>query len=271
MLSIQTYTPKALSPYIKSFWYLKVSESLDQPYVEEILPDGHHEIIFHLSSSPLRKRSNSENWFKDPPIFFAGQNRKSYIHQLNPGAIIYGIRFHPYTQALFYDFPASLSTDNLVSLSDISANDIIPGCITASPEKTFANLEKEFIKKAARIKKQGDSFLYVEAAVRKIIQQKGNIRIELLEKITGVSARHLEKSFQKFVGLSPKQFCNIIRYSQFVTYKKNHPGKTLTECAYEADFHDQSHLIYLSHLITGQSPKAYFNKLNYINDFFLEA
>ncbi|HKO79897.1 MAG TPA: hypothetical protein VJU78_05850, partial [Chitinophagaceae bacterium] len=66
------------------------------------------------------------------------------------------------------------------------------------------------------------------------------------------------------------QFCNIIKYSHFVNYKKKHPDKTLTECAYEAEFYDQSHLIYLSNLITGQSPKTYFGKVNYINDFFLE-
>jgi len=95
--------------------------------------------------------------------------------------------------------------------------------------------------------------------------------METLEKITGVTARHLEKSFQKFVGLSPKQFGNIIRYNHFINYKKNHPGKTLTDCAYEAEFYDQSHLIYLANQITGQSPKSYFGKVNYINDVFLKV
>ncbi|HKO81322.1 MAG TPA: DUF6597 domain-containing transcriptional factor, partial [Chitinophagaceae bacterium] len=203
MVSIQTYTPQILSPYIKSFWYLKVSDELGAPYVEEILPDGHHEIIFHLNSSAARKRNGSEDWQHDPSIFFAGQNKKSYTQQLEPGAVIYAIRFHPHTQALFYDFPASLSTDNLVSFSDIAAHDILPGCITESPEKTFANLEKELVKKTSRLKKPGDNFQYVNAAIRMIIKQKGNVKMESLEKITGVSSRHLEKSFQKFVGLSP--------------------------------------------------------------------
>lgn len=270
MISIQTYTPKNLSPFIKSFWCLKVSEELNAPYTEEILPDGHHEIVFHLNSSAARKRNGSENWNNDPAVFIAGQNRKSYAQQFNPGSVIYAVRFYPHTQALFYNFPASLSTDNIISLDDISIKDKISDCITESPKKTFENLEREFIKRASRLKTPGDTFLYVDAAVRRIISQKGNVKMELLEKITGVSSRHLEKTFQKFVGLSPKQFCNIIKYSHFLTYRKNHPDKTLTECAYEAEFHDQSHLIHLSNLITGQSPKAYFKKPNYINDYFLE-
>jgi AraC-like DNA-binding protein len=270
MISIQTYTPKTLSSVIRSFWCLKVSESLNEPYTEEILPDGHHEIIFHLNSAPIRKRAGSDDWLTDPAAFFVGQNKKSYRHRLNPGAMIYGVRFHPHTQALFYNFPASLSTDNLISLPDISTNDILMDCISESPEKTFANFEREFIKKASRLSNQSDTFLYVDVAVRSIINQKGNVKIGALEKLTGVSGRHLEKSFHKFVGVSPKQFCNTVKFSNFVTYRKNHPDKSLTECAYEAEFHDQSHLIYLSHQITGQSPKSFFNKLNYINDFFLE-
>jgi AraC-like DNA-binding protein len=270
MISIQTYTPKILSPYIKSFWCLKVSGDLKAPYVEDILPDGHHEIVFHLNSSAVRKRKDSDEWDRDPAIFFAGQNKKSYIQQFNPGSIIYGIRFHPHTQNLFYDFPASLSTDTLIPFDDMATSDIISGCIDESPEKTFANLEKEFGKKVSQLSKPGDTFLYVDAAVRSILHHKGKVKMQTLEKITGVTARHIEKSFKKYVGLNPKHFSSIVKYNHFVNYKKNNPHKTLTECAYEADFYDQSHLIYLSNLITGQSPKAYFCKLNYINDFFLE-
>lgn len=271
MISIQTHIPQKLAPFIRSFWCLKVSEELETPYLEEILPDGHHEIIFNLNSAPARKRAGSDHWLNDPPAYFAGQNRKSYLQQLVPGAVIYAVRFHPHTQNLFYHFPASLSTDQLLSVSDISPKDGIWNCFTASPAKTFANLENVFLKKAAKLNRPEDAFLYVDAAVQKIMQEKGNVKNKQLERITGVSARHLEKSFHKYVGLSPKQFSNIIRYSHFITYRRNHPDKTLTACAYEAAFHDQSHLIHLSNQLTGQSPKAYFGKLNHINNFFLTA
>jgi AraC-like DNA-binding protein len=270
MISIETYTSKTLSSVLKFFWCLKVSEDIEAPYVEEILPDGHPEIIFHLNSTPARKRTGSEEWHNDPPAFFAGQNKKSYVQQLNPGAMIYGVRFYPHTQALFYDFPACLATDNLISLPDVSAKDTLTDCITGSPQQTFENLEKEFVRRATRLQNPGNTFLYVDAALKKIFSQKGNVRMEVLEKITGVSSRHLEKSFLKYVGVSPKQFCTTLRYSHFVTYRKNNPGKTLTECAYEAEFHDQAHLIRLSHMITGRSPKAYFTNQNYINTFFFE-
>lgn len=270
MLSIQTHISEKLTPFIKSFWCLTVDDNLKVPYLEEVLPDGHHEIIFNFNSRPVRKRIGCESWLNDPSSYFTGQNRKSYLQQLYPGTVIYAIRFHPHTQNLFYNFPASLSTDTLISFSDISPNDALWNCFSDSPGKTFANLEKVFLRKVKSLNKPEEAFFYTEAAVQKIVKEKGNVKNTHLEKITGVSARHLEKSFQKYVGLSPKQFSNIIKYNHFITYRKNHPKKTLTECAYEAEFHDQSHLIHLSNQITGHSPKAYFGKLNHINDFFLE-
>lgn len=269
MISIRTHIPETLAPYIKSFWCLKVSRDLGSPYVEEILPDGHHEIIFNLNSSPVRKRTGTDKWLNDPAAYFTGQNRRSYLQQLSPGAIIYAVRFHPHTQHLFYDFPANLATDQLISLSDVSPNETLWNCFSESPGETFNNLEKEFLKRVAGLKSAETPFLYVDAAVNKIIGEKGNVKNELLERVTGVSARHLEKSFQKYVGLSPKQFSSIVKFSHFITYRKSNPEKSLTECAHEAGFHDQSHLIHMSNQIIDKSPKAYFGRLNYINDFFL--
>jgi len=259
-----------LSPYIQSFWRLQVPDGLPGPYTEEILPDGHHEVIFHLNTAPARKRQGSNHWHADPGVFFSGQSKKSYTLQLHPGAIIYGIRFHPHTQALFYPFPACLSTDTLIPFADVTANDDLSACIDACAHTTFTRLEKEYCKKAARLQSPTDSFHYVDAAVRRIVRQKGDASMALLEKITGVTARHIEKSFQQYVGVSPKQFCHIVKYNYFIQYRKSHPQKSLTECAYEGSFCDQSHLIRLSHLITGQSPKTYFGKPHYINDFFLQ-
>lgn len=270
MVSIHTHISKVLYPYIKSFWCLRISESLDKPYIEDIIPDGYPEIVFHLNSSSTRKRGDSEVWENDPSIYFTGQNTKSYTQKLHPGSVIYAVRFYPHTQRMFYNFPASRLTDNTVPFRDVFSGDILPSCVTESPEQTFAKLEKEFIKKAARLKPQETAFQYVDAAINRIMALKGNVQVSSLEKVTGISTRYLQKSFQKYIGVTPKQFCSLVKYNHFITYKQNHPDKTLAECAYETEFYDQSHLIYLSQCITGSSPKAHFNKPNHINNHFLE-
>jgi AraC-like DNA-binding protein len=271
MVSIQTYTSAKLSAFIKSFWHLEVIADTNKPYTEEILPDCHHEIIFTLTAPLLRKKQPSENWSSDPRFYFTGQNSKSYSQLFKPGTIMYGIRFHPHTQHLFFNFPAILSTDNLIPVEDVAEANRIQHCFSESPSRTFLNLEQEFTKRAYFLKHPENSFFYVEAAVKEIIKTKGNLKRKQIEKVTGVSSRYLEKSFLTYVGLSPKQFSNIIKFGNFVTYRKNNPQKTLTECAYETSFYDQSHLIHLSNQITNLSPKHQFLQENHINNLFLQS
>ncbi len=268
MISIQTYIPRTLFPFIKSFWRLNVSDLIETAYEEEIIPDGHHEIIFHLSYEPAKRKTGSGEWRDEPVAFFAGQDLGSFKVQLKPGAIIYGIRFQPHTQALFFNFPASITTDHPLSLDDVAKADSLWDCISEQPERTFSNLERFFLKEMSLLNVP-NAFHYVNASVQEILRRKGDIKIDGLVKRTGISVKHLDNSFQKFVGVNPKTFCNIIKFNHFIDYRKNNPSKSLTECALEANFYDQSHLIHLSNAITGKSPKEYFGKMNYINDFFI--
>lgn len=271
MISISTYTPATITEYIKYFWRVEVLADTGKEYVEEIVPDGHPEIIFHLQSPGLRKNSFDNDWQKEPLFFFSGQKRNSYLQKLEPGTVIYAIRFHPHTLPLLYKYPASEGTDCLITFTDLCSGDQLLDCIAESAEETFKNFEKVCTDKIAKLGNTSAAFMYVDAAVKKIIKQQGVIKIEELEKFTGVSSRYLEKSFLQYVGISPKQLSNIIRFNSFINYQKNNPGRSLTDCSYEMGFHDQSHLIRLSKLITGKSPKSYFLRENRINDFFLSS
>lgn len=270
MISIQTYVPKTLAPLIKSFWRLTVADFGETLYKEDIIPDGHHEIIFHLNSNPAKRKTENNEWRSEPIAFFAGQDLKSFKVELTPGSIIYGIRFHPHTQSLFFNFPASVTTDYPLSLETVGKANALWNDISECPEKTFSNFEKIFLKKISLLNSFPKPFGYVNACVQEILNHKGNIKIDLLVKKTGISINQLDNSFKNFVGVTPKTFCNIIKFDHFINYKKNNPAKSLTECAHEANFYDQSHLIRLSQAITGKSPKAHFCKTNYINDFFID-
>lgn len=269
MISIQTHIPKALSPLVKSFWRIKVLDLIETAYEEEIIPDGHPEIIFHLSSEPAKRKTGNGEWQDEPVAFFAGQDLRSYKIRLKPGAVIYGVRFQPHTQALLFNFPASMTTDNPLSLDDGAKANSPWNCISEQTERTFSNLERFFLKKVSLLSAAPNAFDYVDASIREILRRKGDIKIDCLVKKTGISVKHLDNSFQQFVGVNPKTFCNIIKLNHFINYRKNNLAKSLTECAHETNFYDQSHLIHRFNAITGKSPKEYFGKAHHINDFFI--
>jgi len=267
MISLQTYIPEKLYPFVKSFWRLEVANSGEKCYEEDIIPDGHHEIIFHLQPNSAKRKMQQKSWGYEPAAFFAGQTLQSYSLQLAPGSVLYGIRFYPHTMALLFNVPAYLFTDQLLAVSDIPGATALRHCITDKAANTFSGFEKVLAERIAGLQ-PSNGFLYVNAAVAAVLQHNGDIRVDALMRQTGISVRHLDNSFKQFVGITPKIFSNIIRLNHFIRYRAGHSFKSLTECAYEAAFYDQSHLIKLFRTFTGKSPKAYFNDTNYINEHF---
>lgn len=270
MISLQTYKPLTLSAYIKSFWCLKISNLLEQPYQENVIPDGHHEIIFHLKPNAAKRKSGENEWTNEPDAFIAGQTRKYYSLQLLPGSVLYGIRFLPHTLSLLLNVPAATLTDTIVSLMDIPKAIFLKSCITENKKQTFHSLEKVLLRTIKSLGSPSNSFEYVNASVKCILNQNGNVKVDTLLGKTGISGRHLDTVFQQYIGLNPKKFANIIRLNSFINYRNNNPNVTLTQCSYEAEFYDQAHLIKLFRDVIGVTPKAFFGKQNLISCQFSE-
>jgi len=270
MMTLQTYKPLALSQVVKSFWYLKISGLTGSSYAEDILPDGHHEIIFHLTPDHAKRSERHSDWINEPAAFFAGQTLHSYSLELKNNSIIYGIRFYPHTLATLFDFPADLLNDRILPVSEISRATALKDCITEDPEETFMNFETVLIKLLVHADLSSNKFKYIQYSVAEIMKHNGDLRIDHLINKTGVTVKYLDTLFLQSVGITPKRFCKIIKLNHFIHYRNDHPLKSLTECAYEANFFDQSHLIKLFKAVTGQRPKDYFAGSNQINNYFAE-
>ena len=270
MVTVQTYIPVNLSQLVKSFWCLKVSDFKEKLYKENIIPDGHHEIIFHLSAGNAKRSNSSTGWVSEPDAFFAGQTLNSYSLELKNNSQLYGIRFYPHTLSLLFGFPANDITNTILALHEIPEAGFLKNCISENQEETFKNFETVLLELSRKIDTSTNRFHYIGYSVKEILRNKGNIGIDYLIKKTGVSQRYFDTLFKQSVGINPKQFCSIIRLNHFINYRKTNPSKKLTECCYEAGFFDQSHLIKLFRSATGQSPKEYFRNVNQINDYFLK-
>jgi AraC-like DNA-binding protein len=103
---------------------------------------------------------------------------------------------------------------------------------------------------------QPDSF--VSAAVSKIEEVKGIVRVEELARRVGLSQSALERRFRKVTGASPKKFASIVRLRHFVRLRAT--GADLTSIAFAWGYCDQSHFINDFKQITGLAPKSFFQR-----------
>lgn len=93
------------------------------------------------------------------------------------------------------------------------------------------------------LEQAAESEWLLEKCIEVISETGGRISmVDLTEKTYWYSSRYIRKFFKSKVGLSPKQFCNIVRFQSAVITILKSPDVTLAYIAAENGYHDQSHM-----------------------------
>jgi AraC-like DNA-binding protein len=98
--------------------------------------------------------------------------------------------------------------------------------------------------------------LAFEAAVARLRESEGRIRIETVANHVGWSRRHLERRFLDRIGVAPKELANVLRFH--AVYKRMRRAAQGHYAALIQDhYFDQSHFLKAFKEYTGVTPRAY--------------
>ncbi|MDO4393828.1 MAG: helix-turn-helix domain-containing protein [Bacillota bacterium] len=125
-----------------------------------------------------------------------------------------------------------------------------------------------FVSKVIRVHQNGkDPNYLVKYCVDRIINSKGNIKIDALASETGFTSRHIGKMFERCVGIPPKLFSQIVRLQISMTRILEDDDSLLVNIAMDSGFFDHAHMnrVYkkLIHCSSGEYRKNMFNNLDY--------
>jgi AraC-like DNA-binding protein len=227
-------------------------------YEEEIIPDGHHELIFYLDNSTPRTQSSVTGWATHPAASVVGQSLQSNRIKMFPGVRLYGIRFYPHTLYSLFHIPVHLFTSTIVPLDEVFKQHRFWDRLGDDPDQTFAALERYLAEILQRELPDQPGYRYVEYSSARLFGSRGGVSVKELVRKTGITTKYHDDLFKKYVGITPKLLGSVLKFNSFIHYRACHREKTLTECAYEAGYYDQSHLIKSFHSFTGYSPSGYF-------------
>ncbi len=252
-----------LNNLIECFW---IAESEDSsPRIHKIIPDGFPEIIFHFGDHYRIRMQNT--WGLQPKNLLAGQI-SGYFHLENTGrSNLLGIKFKPPALTHLFGLEMSALTDTVVTLN--SKLPQLDKCtdqlkIINSNEERIEFLQDELTKMSSLIASRTP----IDKAIEIIFNQCGNISVAAICEAAAVTERQLERLFKKYIGLSPKLYARIIRFSyifQIVQERK----MSWSELGLEAGFYDQSHFIKNFKAFTGEDPSQYFFDQPTLANFFL--
>lgn len=257
MLSIQKYRPKILHQYIESF---NIYEFANDETVS-LYPKGVFEIVFQSNDSFEHNTSYSTGWENRPKNFVGGLHNKSYtVKPSGEKNSCLVVEFKPYTAKYFIPCKLHHFQNNVVDVSEIWGADVRRLYQKIANEK--ADHHKAKLLEGFFLEKFNDQKLsIIDHSIHLILASKGFVEVNELAINAALSSAQFRKRFKEEIGISPCQYCKIVRINSTLDLLQKNHKTSLTELTYQLGYFDQAHFIKDFKSVTGASPK-YFRKGN---------
>ena len=237
------------------------------PLLQKIIPDGFPEMIFHFGD-PYSIKLNDQ-WETQSRNLLAGQITSHFFLANTGRSSILGIKFKPAALTHLFNISMHELTNRVVDLRKIRMKEL--NALEESLQEVATHPQRiEIINRLlSNIKPTDISATPIEKAIAMIFSTNGMISIAMICEAVNTSERQLERLFKKFIGLSPKFYARIIRFSHIfqLVQEKEISG---TELGLESGYYDQSHFIKNFKAFTGEDPSRYFFDQPNLANFFLK-
>ena len=243
--------------------------SINHPHAPEpVVPDGRMELIFNLADSFKRYHFDGTAEIQ-PNTIVVGQTLRSTMIEPLGKINLFGVRFQTAGAQVFFDFSLNELTDkieNLESVLGVKGSQLEDQIIhLISTQNRIALIEKLMTEKM-RLKNRFDKVITHAAKI--IETTNGLISVEKLSKVVGVGSRHLERKFQKHIGISPKSLCRINRIQTVLNVMKRKQIESWADLTMDFGYFDQAHFIRDFKSFTGKTPLVYLTDNNQLTDIF---
>jgi AraC-like DNA-binding protein len=228
-----------LLPYIHAYWMVEGDENMAQS--EKILPDGCVDIIYNIGADFHTDRTI----MKYQQVFIVGTMTHCKEPVMHPGTRLFGIRFKPAAFAAFFEYAS------LKEITDISVD--FEKKMAPPMEKIIKHglpwLNQYFLDKLTTPKHT------LFPVIADIQQQHGLIPVETLAKKHFITTRQLERQFNQYLGVSPKEFTSFVRYQYtYDRIRNNYSNQSLHDIAIDCGYYDHAHLTNEIKKYTGLPP-----------------
>jgi AraC-like DNA-binding protein len=260
-----------LARHVKCFWVMEDADAVVKAKVDRIVPDGCPELVIHYGSVFTEVGPAGRPLFQ-PRSLFAGQlTRPLLLKSTGPVATI-GVRFLPGGAVPFLGLTMHEVLDRRLPLEMVwgSATNRLEECIWAArtDQERVSILERYLAQRLreSRVLSHDDP---VNRCIAALHAAAGQLPLDRLATLAGLSHRQLERRFKTAVGLSPKMLSRILRFHSVVAQIRE--GTMWSELALRAGFFDQAHLINDFQQFAGLSPVAYLLSETHMARCFTQA
>lgn len=231
---------KSLRPYIKCFWGTKrpvVNIKNDIITDVLIIPDTCMDIIFDVNYTDNKIISS-----------FIGINNEAFLataqNDKEETTSIFAIRFYAWTAVLFSDESMTGVRNRVIDAQHYYSkikSAIEPLLFDIATLNERVKIAEKILIDELNIKRFNHN---LETALFCIFRNKGNIKTTTLADEVFISNRQLERIFNDYIGVSPKQLTSLVRYQNIwndILFNKHF---NVADAVHLYGYTDQSHLLH---------------------------
>jgi AraC-like DNA-binding protein len=222
-----------------------------------IPPLPEHSLIFYLRDASSVTDGSMTNREEQPPCIVVGPNVDR--HHITPGFdhLVVHVCFQPGGLYRLLGIPMN----DLLSKSAFEGRALLGDEINELTDRlreadSFLKMktivEGFLFSRAHRLKEM----LPIDCVLRSLVKKRGLIRIDELASDACLSTRQFERVFRQRIGLPPKYFSRLVRFSHAWIMKERQPTLPWIQIAYECGYFDQMHLIRDFQEFAGANPSA---------------
>ena len=251
---------RLLAPFVKQYWFLQV-DSVAQGS-QRAIPSGSMGLVFNRAD---RICSSPEKDFQSRSHFFGQSTAYAdmYFEKLDLILVV----FQPIGAKAFFRMPMNELSGQSIALDALSDPQILEledRLMNIVDNRTCVHLIEQFLLKRLY---QFEEYNYkrLTSVISAINYRENNV--SALAHEACLSQKQFKRIFTDYVGLNPKEFLQITRFTKTSHTLQIQPKMSLNELAYKCGYYDRSHLIKDFKIFSGYTPTDFLANCDPYSDY----
>ena len=206
-------------------------------------PTPQNSLFFYINDQIKVQQEGSDAFIVQPRSVIVGPQLNRVTIDINKDHKAVRVGFHPGGLHRLLGLSMAEMIDGSYDAADVFGKEMHELDEQMQEAKSFDAIkdvvEVFLLKKAKRLKE----ILPFDKAMLELLRVDGNVSIEHIASMACLSLRQFERVSKERIGLSPKLFSRIVRFSKAYRLKEQQPGISWTKIAYACNYFDQMHLI----------------------------
>ena len=251
----------ALDRWVSHYYLLARRDKHDlKPILQRMYPSDGTGLIFQLAGH-ADILSPDGQWRPHPRAFAKGHFRKPFLARFQGAYQLLCVSFRPGMAHHFLRDSQAAINDKFVPLEalfgraggDLAEQVLIGGKLT----QIGPLLDRFLIERAPSARNASDCLTH---AVSQIILTNGAVSVGKVAEMCGQNPRRIERRFRSTLGMTPKYFCETVRFRAFLRRVRVNPNESAAARAQECGYFDQAHQIREFRKFTGTCPGQFWSQ-----------